>query len=366
MKWLLSILAIIVTSPIGLDRVPAAPATMGTAGPAILSRLHFLDGQAPIAAAPQPTAKLPDSVLMPAVERGDLETVRTLLAKGADPNEFEVSRTGNILGTPFTSKSPLLLAVKRGNEPLVRLLLSHGARARWRDANGMTVAEVARARKSSDALVELLSGAEAREFTLVPEWPLPEPLALAALSKIAGSHGDATVRQQLDPKLLKRVDDIVDVLARTWPRQRERPPVLAWSLTRDVNSLEWAIDNGKNETLAAVVADLETKRQDCLSSPDGAFGEVKISVRTLLGDGTERRGLRIRYIERFYWDLLATIPTVANQWKELAATTAVVAEPLTAGDYMIVARSPDGKDLSEAKQISVRRNGTTQFDVSLR
>jgi hypothetical protein len=156
------------------------------------------------------------------------------------------------------------------------------------------------------------------------------------------------------------------VFTRTWIPPRERPPVLAWSLTRDVNSLEWAIEIGKNDTLAAVVADLETKRQDCLCSPDGAFGEVKISVRTLLGDGTERRGLRVRYIERFYWDLLGTVPMVANQWKELAATTAVVAEPLTAGDYIIVARSSDGKDISEAKHISVRRNGTTQFDVSLR
>src|SRR6185295_2978410 len=260
----------------------------------------------------------------------------------------------------------LLLAVKRGNEPIARLLLSHGARARWLDGNGMTVAEAARAAKSSDALVKLLSAAEAREFTLVPEWPLPELLSLAALSKIAGSHGAATARQQLDPELVSRVDAIVGVLARRWPRGRERPPMFAWSLTRDVNSLEWAMANGRNETLAAVVADLEAKRQDCMSSPDGAFGEVKISVRTLLGDGTERRGLRIRYIERFYWDLLATMPTVASQWKELAVTTAVVAEPLTAGEYMIVARSQDGKDLSEVKPISVRRNGTTQYDVSLR
>ena len=313
-----------------------------------------------LSAAPQPTAKPAEPVLMPAVERGDLEAVRTLLATGADPNEFQVSRTDDPQGPRFTSKSPLLLAVKHGNEPLVRLLLSHGARARWRDANGMTVAEVARARKSSDPLAELLSNAEAREFTLVPEWPLPEPLALAALSQIAGSSSATAARPQLDPKLLQRVGDIVGVLTRTWPRLRERPPVLAWSLTRDVNSLEWAVKNGRNETLAAVVADLETKQQDCLSSPDGTFGEVKISVRTLLGDGTERRGLRIRYIERFYWDLIATMPTIASQWKELAATTAVVSEPLTAGDYMVVAISPDGKNLSEPKPISVRRNGTMQ------
>jgi hypothetical protein len=323
-------------------------------------------GRVPVAVAPQPAARPAEPVLMPAVERGDLEAVRTLLATGANANEFQLSRTDTPLGPRFASRSPLLLAVELGNEPLVRLLLSHGARARWRDGNGMTVAEVARARKSSDSLAALLSDAEAREFTLVPEWPLPEPLALVALSQIARSDSNTTARQQVDPKLLQRVGDIVDVLTQRWPRLRERPPVLAWSLTRDVNSLEWAIRNGNNETLAAVAADLETKRQDCVSSPDGAFGEVKISVRTLLGDGTERRGLRIRYIERFYWDLIATMPAVANQWKELAATTAVVSEPLTAGDYMVVAISPDGKNLSEPKPISVRRNGAMQFDVPLR
>jgi hypothetical protein len=323
-------------------------------------------GRGPVAVARQPAAKPAEPVLMPAVERGDLEAVQTLLATGANANEFQLSRTDTPLGPRFASRSPLLLAVELGNEPLVRLLLSHGARARWRDGNGMTVAEVARARKRSDSLAALLSDAEAREFTLVPEWPLPEPLALVALSQIARSHGNTTARQQVDPKLLQTVGDIVDVLTQRWPRLRDRPPVLAWSLTRDVNSLEWAIRNGNNETLAAVAADLETKRQDCVSSPDGAFGEVKISVRTLLGDGTERRGLRIRYIERFYWDLIATMPTVANQWKELAATTAVVSEPLTAGDYMVVAISPDGKNLSEPKPISVRRNGAMQFDVPLR
>ena len=286
-----------------------------------------------------------------------MANVQALLAQGADRNEFQVMRAPLSGPFGFTSKSPLLLAVKKGDEPMARLLLAQGARARWRDADGMTVAEVARARKGSQSLIDLLSNAEKREFGLVPEWPLPERLALAALDHIAGgAYRDATTRERLDPKVLLRIRDIVEVLTRTWTRPRERPPVLAWSLTRDVNSLEWALQNGSNELLTAVAADLDTKRQDCLSSPDGAFGEVKISVRTILADGSERRGLRIRYIERFYWDLLPTVPAVASQWKELAATTSVVAEPLTAGDYMIVARSADGKDLSEAKPISVSRN----------
>ena len=363
MKWSASIL--VMTAAL----IAPEPVTTGAEMRGDESAKQYLsaldDAQVPASSAPKTQTKSTAPTLMPVVDRGDVARVQVLLAQGADPNEFEVIR-GALLGPGFTSKSPLLLAVKRKDEPMVRLLLAHGARARWRDANGMTVAEVARARKINDSLIELLSNAEKREFSLIPEWPLPEPLALAALRRVAGTKNDATAGERLDSKLLRRVGDIVAVLTRTWTRPRDRPPVLAWSLTRDVNSLEWAIQNGSNEVLTAVVADLDTKRQDCLSSPDGAFGEVKISVRTLLTDGTERRGLRIRYIERFYWDLLPTVPAVASQWKELAATTSVVAEPLTAGDYMIVARSADGKDLSEAKPISVSRNRTAQFDVSLR
>jgi hypothetical protein len=301
---------------------------------------------------------------MAAVERGDVAAVQALIAQGADPNESRVQRNSSV---GFVSESPLLAAVERDDEPMVRVLLSAGAHARWRDATGRTLADVGRSRGGKGSLIGMLAAAEQREFSLVPDWPLPEPLALAALRNVAATYGDPTARHRLDPKLLEHVERSVEVLARQWPTPlRDRPPALAWSLTRNVNSLEWAIQSGSNELLASVVADLETKRQDCDSSPDGTFGEVKVSVRTLLQDGSERKGLLIRYIERFYWDLRATVPAVAKQWKEFASTTAVVGEPLPAGDYVIIARSADGKDLSEARFISVSRNRSLQFDVPLR
>src|SRR5262249_23043197 len=135
---------------------------------------------------------------------------------------------------------------------------------------------------------------------------------------------------------------------------------------RDVNALEWAIERADNELLKTVADDLETKLQDCLSSPERAFGEVKISIRTFLSDGSERPGLRIRYIERFFWDLLSKAPSIVSQWKEFAAATAVLEEPVPAGDYVLIARSADGRDLSEAKPISVSRNRSTRFDLVLR
>ena len=365
MKWSTSILAMTVATLVGVNPpITAADATSG--GPVRSHAAVLHDAQAAATTAPQTKNSPGVTTLMPVVRRGDLAGVQALLAQGADPNEYDVRREP-LLEHGFRSESPLLLAVERGDEPMVRLLLSVGARARWRDARGQTLAELARSRRSSDSLIDLLSRAGEREFSLIPDWPLPEPLALAALRHVAGTYGDATARQRLDLERLRRIDQIVDVLAKLWPpRLRERPPSLGWSLTRNVNSLEWAIRNGNNEMLAAIVADLETKRQDCLSSPDGAFGEVKISVRTILPDGAERRGLVIRYIERFYWDLRLSAPAVASQWKELAGTTAVVAEPVPAGDYIIVARSADGKNVSEERPISVSRNRSTQFEVPLR
>jgi hypothetical protein len=60
------------------------------------------------------------------------------------------------------------------------------------------------------------------------------------------------------------------------------------------------------------------------------------------------------------------VPDLAKEWREFGSVSAIVGEELTAGDYVIVARSADGKDLSEVKPISVSTNKLTQFDLVLR
>jgi hypothetical protein len=338
--------------------------------------LAIVTSTTPIGTGPMPVGAIPAasqfelaiSPLMAAVRRQDEAGVRQLLQKGADPNEISVTLT-----KPSESRqtdkfeSPLLVAVRQGNDAIARLLLDAGARVRWRDGRGRTTAELAAALNRSESLRARLSQAEQREFTLTPDWSLPELVALMALENIARTYGSPQARAQMDTHRLRRIGEIAEILWRRWPTPAPpRSPSLASSLTRDVNSLEWAIQRADNDVLRTVADDLETKLQDCLSSPERAFGEVKISVRTLLPDGTERRGLRVRYVERFFWDLLAKVPDVASQWKEFAAATAVVEEPVPAGDYVIVARSSDGRDLSEAKPISVSRNRSTRFDLILR
>jgi hypothetical protein len=322
-------------------------------------------------AAATPTAsqfELAISPLMAAVRRHDEADVRKLLRKGADPNEINVT-----VNAPSDSRqvdkfeSPLLVAVRQGDEGIARLLLEAGAHARWRDGRGRTLAQLAAALNRSESLRAFLEEAERREFTLTPDWSLPELVALMALENIARTYGTPAARARMDRNRLHRIGAIAEILRQRWPSPPpRRPPSLASSLTRDVNALEWAIQRADNDALTTVAGDLETKLQDCLSSPERAFGEIGISIRTLLSDGSERQGLRVRYLERFFWDLLEKVPDVASQWKEFAAATAVVEEPIPAGDYVIVARSADGRDLSDAKPISVSRNRSTRFDLILR
>ena len=55
---------------------------------------------------------------------GDTEMARLLIEKGADVNSIE-KRDNPINGGP--NFSPLKLAACEGNEPIVRMLLEHGA-----------------------------------------------------------------------------------------------------------------------------------------------------------------------------------------------------------------------------------------------
>jgi hypothetical protein len=67
-------------------------------------------------------AKAPNKTLHAAAERGDLRSVKLLLACGADPNlDYGF---GNVLG-PYT---PLSSAVTRGHYEIAKLLLEHGAK----------------------------------------------------------------------------------------------------------------------------------------------------------------------------------------------------------------------------------------------
>lgn len=89
--------------------------------------------------------------LLTAVARNNQEMVRLLLEKGADPN-FTKLKGGY---------APLHMATHRGNAEVVKLLLARGARLDLKMDNGQTALDVAREEKKQ-ALIELLSAQPAR------------------------------------------------------------------------------------------------------------------------------------------------------------------------------------------------------------
>lgn len=212
-------------------------------------------------------------------------------------------------------------------------------------------------------LVPALLLSAQRNLTLVPKSPLPDDVAIGAIMATAER---ARLRPDLSGQDLATISESTRVMASGWKGRPPRRPVADWALTKILHTLEWAIQNGDAATLKALASDMTAKADDCRSRPEGKFGDVMVTIRTVLPDGREQEGLQVRYIERFYFDLLKRVPTLASRWQEFATVSAIDGAPLTAGEWMIVARSSDGRDISEPKVISVGGKRPARFDLTVR
>ena len=199
--------------------------------------------------------------------------------------------------------------------------------------------------------------------TLVPESPLPDDVAITSIRTLADS---APLGNQLELEDLLTISQSARVMQSGWNGRPPRRPVDDWALTRILRTLEWAIRQGDGAILKTLASDMRAKADDCRISPSGRFGDVSVAIRTVLPDGRERHGLQVRYIERFYFDLLKKVPALASRWQEFPTVSAIAGAPLTAGDWMIVARAPDGREVSDAKPISVGGKRPAKFDLLVR
>ena len=199
--------------------------------------------------------------------------------------------------------------------------------------------------------------------TLVPESPLPDDVALTSIRVLADS---AALGNQLALEDLLTISQSARVMQSGWNGRPPRRPVDDWALTRILRTLEWAIRQGDGAIVKTLASDMRAKADDCRISPSGRFGDVAVTIRTVLPDGKEQHGLRVRYIERFYFDLLKKVPALASRWQEFPTLSAIAGAPLTAGDWMIVARAPDGREVSDAKAISVGGKRPAKFDLLVR
>ena len=83
--------------------------------------------------------------IMSAARGGHLETAMYLMSEGADVNAHN------------DSGSALMWAIDSGNEELVRFLLANGANARWTNALGRTAVDFAREKRASNMLQLLVA-----------------------------------------------------------------------------------------------------------------------------------------------------------------------------------------------------------------
>ena len=97
------------------------------------------------------SADIGDSPLAIALHGNNLELVKILLAKGADPNRASKSSY-----TPGTT--PLMMAARAGNMEIVKLLLAHNADVSQRDAHGESAVDYA-AQAGQQAIVDFLGSA---------------------------------------------------------------------------------------------------------------------------------------------------------------------------------------------------------------
>ena len=153
------------------------------------------------------------SALHHACWRGSLDNVQSLLDLGCDVNAWST-------GLHSYGKTPIFYAITRCRDPVVQLLLEHGARTRIMNNKGQTVLSLA-ASHNSPATVSAIEAAEEQEGHLDAIWE--ERLATLSQSDkprvrrggwldFLSSHPDGVRYGDLDPRFVP-ADELAQLLA---------------------------------------------------------------------------------------------------------------------------------------------------------
>jgi len=244
-----------------------------------------------------------------------------------------------------------MAAVKDADAESARLLMQHGAKVRRWGAAGSTLDVVPQ--QASQLRAELQARYEA-ELSELPVSPVPPKTAITGMENLLrrAQSPDAAAAVQLFRQRWK---------PRTGPAPV--PDLLAIGLTRDLYALDVAVWRKDAALMQRVAEDLKIKAEDCASREEGLAANVPVTIRTI-GQSGEISGLRLRYVERFLWDLRDVVRGFDTQWHECSRLSAAVKEPVLAGDYVVVAIAKDGR-ISEPKFIEVAKNRPSMFEVAV-
>jgi len=280
--------------------------------------------------------------LLKAAGEGNDTVVRQLLALGAPVNV-----------TDEAGATALMIAARNGDLGMLQALLSRGADATVRDAQGRSVFDWAEPSPATGKYVAaFLIDRGVPRNVLRPAAPAVQaPQVKASLGTLAAVLSRVPPASPSVREAQRRANTVLSqlqALAAKWPATS--PEDYRVNLSGDVAAIEAALRAGDVETLAAtlqsVADDLEIKLEHCTRSGGKLGGSVTVRVRTVQGSA-EIKSWQVFYMPRVF-ELAANASP--DLFPQLSSPTQ---ETLVPGRYVMWVRDPTTARLGERTVVKV-------------
>jgi len=267
------------------------------------------------------------SKLLQATVEGHDAAVRQLLSSGAPANL-----------TNARGATPLMIAARNGDLGILQALLSRGADASVRDADGKTVFDWAEASPLGKYVDAFLADRGVSREPARPPARVASPqvkASLRTLNALVAKVPTASNAVQSAKRRAAAALAQLEALSARWPA--ESPEDYRDNLAAQIGALDSAITTGDAKTLTAkvnaIADDLEAKLEHCNQSGGTLGGSVTVRARTLRG-GAEIKSWQVFYMPRVFEAATSASPDLFPQ---LSSPTVDVLVP---GRYVMWVRDP--------------------------
>jgi hypothetical protein len=273
--------------------------------------------------------------LAQAVQSGNVDAVRTLLAGGADPNVRDAQGT-----------TALMLAARKEDLAMIKLLLQAGARSFWRDVEGKPAYEQPGLSTPVRTVLKeafLLDQPDLENLASAVTVQSPITVLVECVRQMP-TRGDREWKSLL--KQLTRA--AMWLRARPWDYDR-LPEDYKRSLTLTIYALDKAARTKSKPLLRAVALDIQLKRDDCAArGPNSAGDDVAFRVLTVDFPKASAPGWIVRF--RHVLDFRP------GDWERFQTPTDAVRR-LPPGPYRMYVESPDRALKSCVENVAVTYRG---------